>query len=189
MGQIFKLLCLLLLTKFCLSFNAYNALTGVKMIFPKKVLTDIPSKLVDKIKKYDEDHDGLTTSYTFPVEYKTTIFKDHDKKTTLVNVFPTVETKTYSLKYQDLGYQVLETSTTLLFDRLNATVEYQTTPMLNSTLTYPITAPIQTFGYATPEYQHEILVYPTRINITQITSTSAVNYTKVEHVDNTVPFV
>lgn len=104
-------------------------------------------------------------------------------------MFPTVETKTYSLKYQDLGYQVLETSTTLLFDRLNATVEYQTTPMLNSTLTYPITAPIQTFGYATPEYQHEILVYPTRINITQITSTSAVNYTKVEHVDNTVPFV
>lgn len=83
---------------------------------------------------------------------------------------------------------MLETSTTELYQVLNATVAYQTTPLLNSTHLYPVTVPVQSIGYATPEYQHEVLVYPTRINVTEMTSTSLVNYTRVDHVNNNVPF-
>jgi len=157
-----------------------NFIAKYVKILPDKVYKDIPKKLAEKIENYDKDHKDLTTSYTFPPEYQTTLYKDYESKTTLVNVFPTVETKTFSLENTTFGFQSLETSTTLLFEILNSTVEYPT-PMFHSTSR-------KTIEYATPKYQHEILVYPTKINITQITSTSLVNYTRVDHLDNELNF-
>ena len=80
-----KALIILTFCSLCLVATSFNVLqvAQVAKIFPTKVIKEIPSKIKSKYLEMDENDDRLTTSFTFPEAYKTTVFKDREKKVSI----------------------------------------------------------------------------------------------------------